>query len=38
LNTKVKDGLFKVGLGLIVALMVFATWNDVRHLITRWFE
>ena len=38
LNTKIKDGLFKVGLGLIVALMVFATWNDVRHLITRWFE
>lgn len=38
LNAKVKDGLFKVGLGLIVALMVFATWNDVRHLITRWFE
>lgn len=38
LNTKIKNGLFKVGLGLIVALMVFATWNDVRHLITRWFE
>lgn len=38
LNAKVRDGLFKVGLGLIVALMVFATWNDVRHLITRWFE
>ena len=38
LNTKIKDYLFKVGLGFILFLMVFATWNDVRHLITRWFE
>ena len=38
LNTKVKDFLFKVGLGFILFLMVFATWNDIKHLITRWFE
>ena len=38
LNTKIKDGLFKIGLGFILFLMVFATWNDIRHLITRWFE
>lgn len=38
LNAKIKDFLFKIGLGFILFLMVFATWNDVRHLITRWFE
>lgn len=38
LNAKVRDYLFKVGLGLILCLMVFATWNDITHLITRWFE
>ena len=38
LNTKLKDYLFKVGLGFILLLMVFATWNDIKHLITRWFE
>jgi len=38
LNTKIKDYLFKVGLGFILFLMVFATWNDIRHLFIRWFE
>ena len=38
LNAKIKDILFKLGLGFILFLMVFATWNDVRHLFTRWFE
>lgn len=38
LNNKFKDYLFKVGLGFILFLMVFATWNDIKHLITRWFE
>ncbi len=38
LNAKFRDYLFKTGLGFILFLMVFATWNDVRHLITRWFE
>lgn len=38
LNAKFKEYLFKFGLGFILFLMVFATWNDVKHLITRWFE
>ncbi len=38
INTKLRDGLFKVGLGFILFLMVFATWNDIRHLLTRWFD
>lgn len=38
LNAKFRDYLFKVGLGFILFLMVFATWNDIKHLITRWFE
>ena len=38
LNTKFRDYLFKIGLGFILFLMVFATWNDIKHLITRWFE
>lgn len=38
LNNKFKDYLFRFGLGFILFLMVFATWNDIRHLITRWFE
>ena len=35
---KLRDGLFKIGLGFILFLMVFATWNDIQHLITRWFD
>ena len=38
LNAKIKEYLLKVGLGFILFLMVFATWNDIKHLITRWFE
>ena len=38
LNTKFRDYLFKIGLGFILFLMVFAAWNDIKHLITRWFE
>lgn len=38
LNAKFRDFLFKIGLGFILFLMVFATWNDIKHLITRWFE
>lgn len=38
LNKKFKDYLFRFGLGFILFLMVFATWNDIKHLITRWFE
>lgn len=38
INAKIKDVLFKCGLVFILFLMVFATWNDLKHLITRWFE
>lgn len=38
LNAKIKDYLFKIGLGFILFLMIFATWNDIQHLVTRWFE
>lgn len=38
LNAKIKDCLLKVGVGFILFLMVFATWNDIKHLIERWFE
>ena len=38
LNAKIKEYLLKVGVGFILFLMVFATWNDIKHLIERWFE
>ncbi len=38
LNLKVKEYLFKIGLSLLLALMVFATWNDIVHLFNRWFN
>jgi len=31
LSEKMQDIGFRVGLGLVVALMVFATWNDLTH-------
>lgn len=37
INEKAKEILFKCGFALLVALMVFATWNDVVHLFKRWF-
>lgn len=37
LNQKVKDGLFRVGFALLISLMIFATWNDIVHLVQRWF-
>lgn len=37
INTKVKENLFRVGFALIIALMIFATWNDVVHLFNRFF-
>ncbi len=36
-NAKVKENLFKVGFALILALMIFATWNDFVHLLHRFF-
>lgn len=37
MGAKVKDALFKTGFALIMALMIFATWNDIARLINRWF-
>lgn len=37
INEKIKNWLFKLGLVLIGALMIFATWNDIVHLFNRWF-
>ena len=38
INTQIKDALFKVGFSLIIALMIFATWNDFVRLFHRWFD
>lgn len=38
LKADVKDWIFKIGLLIILAIMVLATWNDIRHLISRWFD
>ena len=38
INEKFKDAMFKIGVLLIVALMLFATWNDLFHLFNRWFS
>lgn len=32
LSDKVQDMGFRIGIGLVLLLMVFATWNDVVHL------
>lgn len=37
INNAIKDVLFKFGFALIIALMVFATWNDFVRLFHRWF-
>ncbi len=37
INNRLKETLFKVGFSLIIALMVFATWNDMVRLFHRWF-
>ena len=38
LQPRIKDYIFKFGLLIILAIMVLATWNDVAHLINRWFD
>lgn len=38
LKPNVKDCIFKFGILIVLALMVFATWNDVVHLIGRIFK
>ena len=37
MNDKLKEYMFKVGLMLLLALLVFATWNDLTHLFDRLF-
>lgn len=37
LGEKVKEYMFRFGFGLIMALVVFATWNDLVHLFKRIF-
>lgn len=38
LKPEIKDYIFKFGLLIILAIMILATWNDVAHLISRWFD
>ncbi|HBO50135.1 MAG TPA: hypothetical protein DD619_05070, partial [Alphaproteobacteria bacterium] len=38
LKPRIKDYIFKVGLFIILAIMVLATWNDMVHLFNRWFD
>ena len=38
IKTQIKDIIFKIGLFVICAVMLFATWNDITHLISRWFD
>lgn len=38
INEKAKEYVFKFGFGLLIALMLFATYNDIIHLIKRWFS
>lgn len=38
IKTNIKDAIFKVGLLIICAIMILATWNDIKHLISRWFD
>jgi len=38
ISEKVKEYLFKTGFLLLIALMLFATWNDIVHLVNRIFN
>lgn len=38
INEKAKDYIFRFGFCLLVALMVFATYNDFARLFNRWFS
>jgi regulator of sigma E protease len=37
INQKFKELLFKFGFAVVLSLMLFATFNDVSRLFTRWF-
>ena len=38
MNQRFKDYIFRLGLFLIIALMLFATYNDCARLFHRWFS
>jgi regulator of sigma E protease len=38
INEKAKEFLLKIGISLLLALLVFATWNDFVRLFNRWFS
>lgn len=38
INEKAKEWIFKFGFALLIALMFFATYNDIIHLLKRWFS
>ena len=38
INESVKNMLFKIGLSLLILLMIYATWNDIVHLVNRIFN
>lgn len=38
IGEKAKEYLFKVGILILAALMIYATWNDIVHLIKRLFH
>ncbi len=37
INEKAKEYVFKLGFFLLISLMIFATYNDLARLFTRWF-
>ena len=37
LSERAQEVGFRIGLAIVVMLMVFATYNDILHLWTRWF-
>ncbi len=38
LKPNIKENIFKVGLCIVLGIMLLATWNDIVHLISRWFD
>ena len=38
IKEKTKEWIFKFGFTLLIALMFFATYNDIVHLLKRWFS
>ncbi|MBE6448165.1 MAG: RIP metalloprotease RseP [Alphaproteobacteria bacterium] len=38
INEKIKEIIFRIGFMILVALMIFATYNDFAHLFKRWFS